>query len=262
LSKYIWVVTSFGGVPSAEGFTNRNELHYQPRKIKVDGVEVQGQYGCLNFHVKHESQWAKHTVAVMNKWSKAWMQAWFYLKVPLLWSPSLGQGNGIYPLCSYMTGLHFATKPPFECPKGDAGDVDFIKATRSIGSSDAIEEYMACKLFPLLASFGLGEIADGEMPMSKLSLPLLEFPAARLPSEMNDIFWVRVEQAAVNVVGRYARGEHDACIAVVLNNGWVNRVFEQAGVPYEPRLVHGSEASKEAMKKGKVTLVSSLRRNA
>jgi hypothetical protein len=52
LSKYIWVVTSFGGVPWAEGFAKRYELHYQPRKIEVDGVEVQGQYGCLNFHVK------------------------------------------------------------------------------------------------------------------------------------------------------------------------------------------------------------------
>jgi hypothetical protein len=28
LSKYIWVVASFGGVPSAEGFAKRYELHY------------------------------------------------------------------------------------------------------------------------------------------------------------------------------------------------------------------------------------------
>jgi hypothetical protein len=33
LSKYIWVVTSFGGVPSADGFTTRYELHYQSRKM-------------------------------------------------------------------------------------------------------------------------------------------------------------------------------------------------------------------------------------
>jgi hypothetical protein len=28
LSKYVWAVTSFDGVPSAEGFTKRYELHY------------------------------------------------------------------------------------------------------------------------------------------------------------------------------------------------------------------------------------------
>jgi hypothetical protein len=48
LSKYIWVVTSFGGIPSAEGFIKRYDLHYQLRKMEADGLEVQGQYGCLN----------------------------------------------------------------------------------------------------------------------------------------------------------------------------------------------------------------------
>jgi hypothetical protein len=69
LSKYIWALTSFGGVPSTEGFTKRYEPHYHLRKIEVDGVEVQGQYGCLNFHVKHGNQRSKLTVSVKNKWS-------------------------------------------------------------------------------------------------------------------------------------------------------------------------------------------------
>jgi hypothetical protein len=42
LSKYIWVVRSFGGVPSAEGFTKRYELHYQPRKMEVEGLRCKG----------------------------------------------------------------------------------------------------------------------------------------------------------------------------------------------------------------------------
>jgi hypothetical protein len=84
LLKYIWEVVSFEDVPSAEGFAKRYELHYQPMKIEVDGVEVQGQYGCLNFHAKHESHREKLTVADKNKWSRAWTQAWFYCKVPLL----------------------------------------------------------------------------------------------------------------------------------------------------------------------------------
>jgi hypothetical protein len=70
LSKYIWVVASFRGVPSAEGFSKRYELHYQPRKIEVDEIEVQGQYGCL-IYAKRESQRVKLIVAVKNKWSRA-----------------------------------------------------------------------------------------------------------------------------------------------------------------------------------------------
>jgi hypothetical protein len=71
----------------------------------------------------------------------------------------------------------------------------------------------------------------------------------RLPDEMNDHFRVRVELDTENVVGSYARGEFDLCIVSVSNVARVNRVFEQAGVPYGPRLEPGSEASKEAMRK-------------
>jgi hypothetical protein len=53
VSKYIWVVDSFGGVPSADGFTKRYEIHYQSKKMTIDGAEVQAQYGCINFHTKH-----------------------------------------------------------------------------------------------------------------------------------------------------------------------------------------------------------------
>jgi hypothetical protein len=45
LSKYIWAIMRFGGVLSAEGFAKRYNLHYQPRKMDVDGAEVHGRYG-------------------------------------------------------------------------------------------------------------------------------------------------------------------------------------------------------------------------
>jgi hypothetical protein len=106
-----------------------------------------------------------------------------------------------------MTALDFASEPSFECADDDAGDVAFIMTTRSIGIRDAVEEYMAYGLFPLLASFGLGEIEDGEMPVSKINWPMTEFPIARLSDETNDHFHASVELAAENIVGeRCSRG--------------------------------------------------------
>jgi hypothetical protein len=78
------------------------------------------------------------------------------------------------------------TEPPFECPDDEIGDAAFIKATRIIGGRDAMEEYMACGLFPLSASFSLGEVADREMLVSKLSLHMPDFQVARLLEETND----------------------------------------------------------------------------
>jgi hypothetical protein len=68
LLKYIWAVISFRGVPSADGFAKRWELHYQPKKMSVDGAEVLAHYGCINFHVKHYGgQGEKKTITVKNK---------------------------------------------------------------------------------------------------------------------------------------------------------------------------------------------------
>jgi hypothetical protein len=59
---------------------------------------------------------------------------------------------------------------------------------------------MACGLYPLLASFGLGEVVDRETPVSKLCLLLPKFPIVRLPDETNDHFCARVELAMENVI--------------------------------------------------------------
>jgi hypothetical protein len=123
---------------------------------------------------------------------------------------------------SYMTELDFVTESPFECAYNESGDAAFVKATCTISGWDIVEEYMACKLFSLLASFGLCEVTNGEMPVLKLAVPMKDFCVAKLPEEMNDDFHARVELTTANVVGRCARGEHKVCVEVMPNQGRVN----------------------------------------
>jgi hypothetical protein len=91
-----------------------------------------------------------------------------------------------------MTTLDFVTEPLFKCAEDDASDVAFVKATHSIGEWDTIEEYRACGLFPLSASFSFGEVEDKETPVSKINLFMPTFPVSRLPDETNDHFCMRV----------------------------------------------------------------------
>jgi hypothetical protein len=184
LSKYIWAITIFSGVPSADGFTKRYELHYQPRKVDVGGVEMHGQSSCINFHVKCESHQAKLTVAVKNKWPVAWPHAWFYCKVPLIRCLNPSRGKGVYALRSYMTDLCFMMDPPFD-RSDEVSDTVFVKATRMTGRQDAVEENMSCRLLPLSASFEVGEVVDGETLVSRLSVPMSDFPIVVHPEEMN-----------------------------------------------------------------------------
>jgi hypothetical protein len=67
LSKYFWAVTSFGGIPSGDGFAKRYELHYQLKKMEVDGAVVEAQFGCLSFHAKrYKGSGAKLSLVVKN----------------------------------------------------------------------------------------------------------------------------------------------------------------------------------------------------
>jgi hypothetical protein len=156
-------------------------------------------------------------VAVKNKWVGAWTHAWFYCNVPLIRSPSPGRGKGVCALHSYMTEWNIVMIPPFDCPDDEVNDAAFIKATHTISGQDAVEEYMACGLFPLLASFRLGEVADGEILVSKILAPMPNFPIVGLSEETNDRFHARVELATANVVKQYTRGEHKVCIEVLPN---------------------------------------------
>jgi hypothetical protein len=50
--KYFWVVLSFGGEPSSNGFSKHYDKHYQPNKIAIDGFEKFQQFSVTNFHDK------------------------------------------------------------------------------------------------------------------------------------------------------------------------------------------------------------------
>jgi hypothetical protein len=39
-------------VPSSDGFARRYELHYQPKKVVVDGFKKYQQFGVINFHAR------------------------------------------------------------------------------------------------------------------------------------------------------------------------------------------------------------------
>jgi hypothetical protein len=55
----------------------------------------------------------------------------------------------MYTLYSRMSELDYAVEPKVECPDNDPNDASFVRATATIGGRDAVEEYVACKMYPL-----------------------------------------------------------------------------------------------------------------
>lgn len=96
----------------------------------------------------------------------------------------------MHALRSHNSALEFLMELPVDCPDTDTWDVAFVKASSAIGNCDAVEEYLACGLYPLSASFSLREVADGITRVLKLRVPLPKFfVLSALMKRMMSNFW-------------------------------------------------------------------------
>jgi hypothetical protein len=62
-------------------------------------------------------------------------------------------------LHSQMSVLDYTVEPEVECSDDDTNNVAFVQATTTIGGQDAVEEFVACKMFPLASSFGFKDVS-------------------------------------------------------------------------------------------------------
>jgi hypothetical protein len=131
-------------------------LHYQPKKVETPEGELVAQYGCLNFPAKRDGG-PKLSLAIKNMWSAGWMRSWFYCRVPYLCSSD--GGKSMHGLHSQMSVLDYTVEPEVECSDDDTNNVAFVQATTTIGGRDAVEEFVACKMFPLASSFSFKDVS-------------------------------------------------------------------------------------------------------
>jgi hypothetical protein len=178
------------------------------------------QYGCPNFHAKRDGG-PKLSLAIKNKWSAGWKKSWFYWHVPCLCN-SKG-GKSVYALYSRMGALDYVVEPEVECLDDDPNDTAFVRATATIGGWDAVEEFVACKMYPLASGFGFRGMTAGTTPVSKVQTPLPVFPVGAVSTEGAS----RILAEDERILGSFKPKEYDALSTVkLLNGGRLNHVFE------------------------------------
>jgi hypothetical protein len=154
-----------------------------------------------------------------------------------------------------MGELDYAVEPEVECSDNDSNDAAFVRATATIGGRDAVEEYTACKIFPLAANFRFESMPLGTTPVSRVETPLLMFAMGTIAAEYADHFLAEVETETEKVLGSFGPREYDALRWVnIPNGGRLNRDFKQMGVLYSPRPGPGSTASQSANRKRKAVV--------
>jgi hypothetical protein len=200
LSKYFWVVGSFGGVPSGSLFVKLYKLHYQSKTVETPEGEWITQYGCLNFHAKRDGG-PNLSLAIKNKWSSGWTKSWFYCHV--LCQRSSRGGKSMYALHSQMSKLDYAIELEVECTDNDPNNVAFVRVTATIGGRDTVEEYVACKMYPLVVGFGFESVPLGMTSVSKVETPLPLFAMGTLAAGYADRVLVEIEIEAERVLGSF-----------------------------------------------------------
>jgi hypothetical protein len=80
--------------------------------------------------------------------------------------------------------------------------------------------------------------------VSKVETPLPVFLMEPVSVEVVGHFLVKVGTDAERILGSFGPKEYDVLVTVKPpNNGRLNRVFEQMGIPYGPHPLLGTEAS-------------------
>jgi hypothetical protein len=116
ISKFIWDVVSCGGRLTTDVFAHRYELHYQNKKVHLEGYDTNftAQFGCISFHPSWFGNRVRRTPATRNKWTSGWDGDWFYCQVPAEQKADV-RGKGSYLLSSTMTRLNYLMKVPSSC---------------------------------------------------------------------------------------------------------------------------------------------------
>jgi hypothetical protein len=142
ISKFVWAVTYCGGRPTVDILAHHYELHYQNKKIHLEGSDptFTAQFGCISFHPSRFGNRSRRTPPMRNKWTSGWDGNWFYCRV-LSDQKADFCGTRTYSPSSKMSKVDHETDVPSFCGPEDANFAAFI-----IGGHDVVEEFLACGL--------------------------------------------------------------------------------------------------------------------
>ena len=172
LNLYMWLSKTYKLKPSATGFARLFRCHYQPKMVFVkpsedaEATEADPQFGIYTF--AFHTQLPSPVVAYRNRWG-AWQTMWFYHKVPLE-GPS-----GTHPLVVKEIGFLPEQPPSVEVDEGTEEAKAHIAMLREVSklflTRDIVEEYVACKCFPVREGWSITSWAGREKHLGGLPMP-------------------------------------------------------------------------------------------
>lgn len=227
LSKFCYACETYSSPPDLDTFCAYYELQRQPKWGKVDGIEVEFQYGSCAFMAKRSQKdgGLEISYAQKNKWEKNWTKFWFHVETPGF-TPRAEPRVRKFPYASTMGDM----KPC--CRVRPPSTVDAARA--ACDARDLIEEMVLSKFWPL-GKYRL------EMSLVKMKLPVFGseegefvpcFKLCRSEDETDEEFVKAIEKGATMLLGEISDKEYLSRRAIGGTMSRLNRVFEEMKVQY------------------------------
>jgi hypothetical protein len=213
VSKFIWIMKTFGCNPSVDAFARFYELVIISEVVKgSDGQFYHSQHACCTFNTRRR-------IAPFCKTNLTddWSSYWFYLKVNM---PELSCPIAL------LTAVNVAEFNPRAVGIRSCESA-FHLASTILGSRDIIEEFVAARFWPISSGWFPTKIVYFNVNWTTQKVPFPKFRIKLREDQSADAFMIEMEKRVNVMVGEYTMNEYKAYKALVKHKKRINRVFSE-----------------------------------
>jgi hypothetical protein len=216
VSKFIWIMKTFGRNLSVDAFARFFELAIVPDVIKAgDGQYYEAQHACCTFNTRRQNTRKGITRIQIAPCCKTnliddWNSYWFYLKVNM--SEVLGYEGPAYPLSYPIAPLTAVNTAKFNHREVGIRNCEsaFHLAITILGGRDIIEEFVAARIWPISCGWTPTEIVYFNVNWAAQEVPFPKFGIKLREGQSADAFMVEVEKKVNLMIGEYTMNEYKA----------------------------------------------------
>jgi hypothetical protein len=233
MSKFIWIMKTFGCNLSVDAFTRFFEFVIMPDVIKVDnGQFYEAHHARCTFNTRRQNTRRGITriqIAPCYKTNLTddWNSYWFYVKVDMSKIP--GYEGPAHPLPSPIEALTAVNTAEFNHRAVGIRSCEnaFHLASTILGGRDIVEEFVAAQIWSISYGWAPSEIVHFNVNWASQEVPFPKFGIKLREGQSADAFMLEVKKRLTLMIGEYTMNEYKAYKALVKHKRKINRVFSE-----------------------------------
>jgi hypothetical protein len=234
MSKFIWIMKTFGCNLSADALARFFELVIVLDVIKVDdGQFYEAHYACCTFNTRRQNTRRGITriqiaPCCITNLTDDWSLYWFYVKADMSKMPRYERPA--HPLCRPIEALTVVNTAEYNHQAVGIRSCEnaFHLSGTILGGRDIVEEFVAARIWPISYGWAPNEIAHFNVNWAAQQVPSPKFGVKLRDSQSADDFMLVVEKRVNLMIGEYTMNEYKAYKSFVKHKRRINRVFSEA----------------------------------